>query len=207
MVHTVRVVLLTFSGEGRNALHMAYKLSTLESLLDHTTGVPEVELTLSVFHLILFGEIIKMAFKQQVIFTEQSMNCGKAFNHLKTKDCITTMFLVLCVTLPLRTLNSCYQQKTFVPVDGAGHTMDISWQNDIIMQEGTHTFVLTTRQKEQLEVLQVTTSLRFTLLRLDVDHFLVLPTLTVESLPALCVSSDKKQERFDIKHNHNTTKE
>ena len=207
MVHTVRVVLPTFSGEGRNALHMEYKLSTLESLLDHTTRVKGMELTLSVFHLILFGEIIKMAFKEQVLFLEQSTNCGKAFNHLKTKDWLTTMLLVLCVTLPLRTLNSCYQQKTFVPVDGAGHTMDISWQKSIIMQEVTHTFVLTTGQKEQLEVLQIRTSLHFTLLRLDVDHFLVLPTLTVESLPALCVSSDKKQERFDIEHNHNTTEE
>ena len=175
------MVLLTFNGEGRNARLMEYKLSTLESLLDQNGVKTEVELTLSVFHLILYGDITEAVFKERVIFTEQSMNCGKAFSHLSTRDCITTMFLVLCVMLPIGTLSSCYQQRTSVLVDGVEHITDISWQESMIMQEKACFSVLTTTQKEQLEVVLITMAIHFSLLRLHVDLFLALPTSMVES--------------------------
>ena len=175
------MVLLTFNGEGRNARLMEYKLSTLESLLDQNGMKAEVELTLSVFHLILYGEITEAVFKEQVTFMEQSMNLIKKFICSTTEGYMNTMFLVLCVTLPIRTLSSCYQQRTSVPVDGVEHTMDISWQNDIIIQEEACTIVSTTTQREQLEVVLITTVMDFSLLRLYVDHFLALPTSMVES--------------------------
>ena len=120
------MVLLTFNGEENGVRQLEYKPFILESLLGRITVTVEVEPTLSVFHSIPYGDILEVVVKDPVIFMDLSTNSIKAFNHSSIKDCMTTMFLVLCVMLPLRTLSSCYQQGTSVPVDGAGHTMDIS---------------------------------------------------------------------------------
>ena len=171
-----QVVLLTFNGEGNSVRQLKYKLFILELLLGRITLTVEVEPTLSVFHSIPYGDILEVAIKEPVIFMDLSINLVMAFNHSSIKDCITTMFLVLCVMLPLRTLSSCYQQETSVQVDGAGHTMDISWQNIMVIQEETCTCASTTTQNRQLEVLQTRMAIYFILLKEHVDHFLVLPT-------------------------------
>ena len=171
-----QVVLLTFNGEGNSVRQLGYKLFILELLLGRVTVTVEVEPTLSVFHSIPYGDILEVVVKDPVIFMELSINSIKAFNHSSIKDCMTTMFLVLCVMLPLRTLSSCYQQGTSVPVDGTGHTMDISWQNILVIQEETCTCASTTMQNRQLEVLQTMMAIYFILLKEYVDHFLVLPT-------------------------------
>ena len=169
-------MLFTFNGEENSVRQLKYKLFILESLLGRITITVEVEPTLSVFHSIPYGDILEVVIKEPVIFMELNTNLVMAFNHSSIKDCITTMFLVLCVMLPLRTLSSCYQQGTSVPVDGAGHTMDISWQNATIIQEETCTYASTTTQNRQLEVLQNMMAIYFILLKEYVDHFLVLPT-------------------------------
>ena len=169
-------MLLTFNGEGNSVQQLEYKPFTLELLLGRITLTVEVEPTLSVFHSIPYGDILEVVVKEPVIFMDLSINSIKAFNHSSIKDCMTTTFLVLCVMLPLRTLSSCYQQETSVPVDGAGHTMDISWQNATVIQEETCTCASTTTQNRQLEVLQTIMAIYFILLKENVDHFLVLPT-------------------------------
>ena len=146
-------MLLTFNGEGNGVRQLEYKPFILESLLGRITITVEVEQTLSVFHSIPYGDILEVVVKVPVIFMDLSINSIKAFNHSSIKDCMTTMFLVLCVMLPLRTLSSCYQQGTSVPVDGEGHTMDISWQNIMVIQEEICTCASTTMQNRQLEVL------------------------------------------------------
>ena len=138
-----------FNGEENVALLAVFRLFTRASLLDHIIVITEVELTLSVFHLILYGDITETVNKEQVIFMDQNINLVMAYNHSSIKDCMITMFLVLCVTMPIRTLNSCYQQRTSVPLDGVEHIMDISWQNALVIMEETCTCVSTTTQSLQ----------------------------------------------------------
>ena len=168
-------MLLTFNEEENGVRQLEYKPFILESLLGCITVTVEVEPTLSVFHSIPYGDILEVVVKEPVIFMELSITSIKTFNHSSIKDCMTTMFLVLCVMLPLRTLSSCYQQGTSVPVNGAGHTMDISWLNIMVIQEETCTCASTTMQNQQSEVLQTIMAIYFILLKEHVDHFLVLP--------------------------------